>query len=35
MSKLEDHMTEACAAELRRRGHKGKLIKEWMAVRGN
>lgn len=35
MSKLENHMTEAGAAELRRRGHQGKLIKEWMAVRGS
>ena len=35
MSKLENHLTEACAAELRRRGHKGKLIKEWLAVRGS
>jgi len=35
MSKLEDHMTEACALEIRTRGHQGKLIMEWMAVRGS
>jgi len=35
MSKLEDQMTKACAIEIRKRGHQGKLITEWMAVRGS
>ena len=35
MSKHETPMTEACATEIRKRGHQGQLIMEWMAVRSN